>query len=174
MAARTLPLDYFMAFHLGMVGQLVALLRAFVDSAAEFSATVFGQPTKLQEQSERLLPWQLASTFRAQAVEVLRRAGAGRMLGMLLAPHGQPVIQMFICVQMVDKRGPHISSFAAFDKCGCVSNQNQDVARTRQQHIQTLGSCHEPYVAVVVAARECGNHNLALFTLVIVFRLALA
>ena len=89
MILRALKMDDMLAFDLGMIGKLMALLWAVVSFAAQQRLTVGKNLSDLVVlEGKEFLPWLIASSIGTAEIKVFDRAQDIAALRMLLALYG--------------------------------------------------------------------------------------
>lgn len=87
---------------------------------------------------------------------------------MLATAHREAVIEMPFGLEEIKERMPSWPPLFASHECVHVADKDNPVAGTGDENVKALRSGHEPDVPRLVAAGERSNHNVTLFTLVIV------
>ena len=88
---------------------------------------------------------------------------------MLLTLYREPIIEVVMGLEQIEKRLPSCLSLLALHECFHISNQHEAVAGSCDKNIQAFRSRHEADVPGLIAASEGRNDNVTFFALVIVW-----
>ena len=66
--------------------------------------------------------------------------------------------------------GPEVLALARVTERVYIANHDERITRTRQEHIQALRGKHKADVAGRIASNQGGNDDVALFALIVIYR----
>jgi hypothetical protein len=107
--------------------------------------------------------------IRTLLVEVVRTLQDGSSIGVPLAPHGKPVVDMSVVHEQIEQFGPDFITLAGILECVGVPNHDERIACPRQKNVKALRCTHEANIFISVASCKGCNDNVAFLSLIIVY-----
>lgn len=87
---------------------------------------------------------------------------------MLFTLHWKSIVQMPVGLEQLEEWCPSCGSLLALHERSHIADQNDAIAGAGDQDVESFRGSHEANITGLVAAGKRGNHNIALFTLIVV------